>query len=219
MIFGYVTFFLFLLGLIGLSFQTNPNNIMPILFGGFFPPLKAGIYDVCYTVLPLFILTIIPKEYIRNNDKFNKRAIITYFLSSICICIITYVVLSTFGMELSLLYQYPTYNILKRVSLLSIFDRIESIIAIMWILFIYITCSMGCYYIKKTFFQVFHLEENKITKNFIFIIILIILFLSIFVFPNNTFVNHMLLTFYPLIISIFFFIIPLLILITLKIKK
>lgn len=219
MIFGYVAFFLFLAGLIGLSFQTNPNNIMPILFNGLLPPLKAGIYDVCYTVLPLFLLTIIPKDYIRNNENFNKRAFITYFLSSTCICIITYVVLATFGMELSLLYQYPTYNILKRITLLSIFDRIESIIAIMWILFIYVTCCMGCYYIKKTFFQVFNLEENKITKSIIFAIILIILFLSIFIFPNNTFVNKMLITFYPLILSVFFFIIPLIIFITIKIKK
>lgn len=219
MILGYIAMFLFLAGLIGLAFQTDPHNVMPVLYHGFFPPFKAGIYDVCYTVLPLFLLTIIPKKHIRNNKNFNKRVYITYFLSSICICIMTYVVLASFGIELSLLYQYPMYNILKRITLLSIFDRIESIIAIMWILFIYVACVMGCYYIKKTFFQVFNVDENKFTKGIIFTIIIVILFLGISIFPNSTFVNNMLLNIYPILLAISFFGIPLFILITIKLKK
>ena len=89
----------------------------------------------------------------------------------------------------------------------------------MWILFLYITCTMGCYYIKKTLFQVFSLQEGKITNGIIFVILCTILFTSIFIFPNNTFFNHMLLSFYPILLGIFFFIIPLFILITIKIKK
>ena len=219
MIFGYIAFFLFIIGLIGLSFQTMPENIMPILVHGIEPVLQASFYDICYIILPLFLLTIIPKKDIRNNEKLTKRMIITYILSSLIICIITYVVLSVFGIELSLLYQYPIYNILKRISLLSIFDRIESIVAIMWILFLYVTCTMGCYYIKKTFFQVFSCQENKITKGIIFTILCVILFTSIFIFPNNTFVNHMILSFYPILLGIFFFIVPCFILIKTKIRK
>lgn len=219
MIFGYVAIFLFLAGLVGLAFQTDPHNIMPILYNSFFPIFKAGIYDVCYTVLPLFLITIIPKDYIRNKEHFNKRVFITYFLSSICICIMTYVVLASFGIELSLLYQYPMYNILKRITLLSVFDRIESIIAIMWILFIYVTCTIGCYYIKKTFFQVTNLKYNNFNRFIIFSLIIIILFLGIVIFPNSTFVNNMLLTTYPILSTIFFFIIPIFILITIKKSK
>ena len=219
MILGYVAIFLFIAGLIGLGFQTDYHNVMPILYNGFFPPFKAGIYDVCYTTLPLFLITIIPKSYIRNKEKFNKRFYITYILSSICICIMTYVVLASFGIELSLLYQYPMFNILRRITLLAIFDRVESIIAIMWILFIYVTCVMGCYYIKKTFFQVINKEENKFNISIIFIIILLILFLGITIFPNSTFVRHMLLTVYPLLLAIFFFVIPLFIFIIIKLKK
>ena len=196
-----------------------PENVMPILVNGIGPSIHASFYEVCYITLPLFLLTIIPKKDIRNNEKLTKRMIITYLLSSLFVCTITYVVLSVFGIELSLLYQYPIYNILKRISLLSIFDRIESIVAIMWILFLYITCTMGCYYIKKTLFQVFSLQEGKITNGIIFVILCTILFTSIFIFPNNTFFNHMLLSFYPILLGIFFFIIPLFILITIKIKK
>lgn len=218
-IFGYISFFLFIVGLIGLSIQTMPENIMPLLVNGIGPSIHASFYDVCYITLPLFLLTIIPKKDIRNNEKLTKRMIITYLLSSFVVCTITYVVLSVFGIELSLLYQYPTYNILKRISLLSIFDRIESIVAIMWILFLYVTCTMGCYYIKKTFFQVFSWQEGKVTNGIIFIILCVILFTSIFIFPNNTFVNHMLLSFYPVLLSVFFFFIPCFLLIIIKIRK
>ena len=219
MIFGFIACFFFMFGFVGLVFQTNPDNIFPMFEYGGLPPVIGGLYHVCYIVLPLFLITIIPKENIRNKEKFNKRFFLTYLLSSLSICIIVYVVLSTFGTELSLLYQYPTYNILKRISILAIFDRVESVVAIMWVLFIYVACVMGCLYIQKTIFQVIDKKETTKGKYMMSMLIIFILYLSFKIFPSNTFVNKLLLNVYPFLLCFFFFLIPVITLILLKWKK
>lgn len=209
MIFGIISIILFSFAIVGVSTQIVPNNIFPILKDGITPPIIAGLYYVCYIVFPLFLLTIIPKKLIRNNKKFNKRFIITYIISSLTLCLMTYLVLASYGIELSLLYQYPEYNILKRISILSLFDRIESIISLVLVLFIYTACVIGCYYIKQTCFDVFKLENDKKNNILILILIIVILIFGTTVFPNNTIGNVIVMNIYHILLTIFFFIIPL----------
>ena len=217
MIFGIISIILFSFAVAGVSTQIVPNNIYPILKDGIVPPIIAGLYYVCYMVLPLFLLTIIPKKLIRNKKKFNKRFIITYVISCITLCLMTYLVISSYGIELSLLYQYPEYNILKRISILSLFDRIESIISLVLVLFIYTTCVMGSYYIKQTCFDIFKLENNKKNSIITMILIVIILLFGATIFPNNTIGNVIIINIYHILLAIFFFVIPLIL--TLFIKK
>lgn len=209
MIFGIFSIFLFIFAVVGVSTQIVPDNIFPILKDGIIPPIIASLYYVCYIVLPLFLITIIPKKMIRNNNKFNKRFIITYIISSLILCLMIYLVISSYGIELSLLYQYPEYNILKRISILSLFDRIESIVSIVLVLFIYAVCVMGCFYIKQTYFDIFKLENNKKNNIIILGLIIIILLLGNYFFPNSTFGNEFVMHVYYIFITIFFFIIPL----------
>ena len=209
MIFGIISIILFSFAVAGVSTQIVPNNIYPILKNGILPPIIAGLYYVCYIVLPLFLLTIIPKKLIRNSKNFNNRFIITYVISCITLCLITYLVISSYGIELSLLYQYPEYNILKRISILSLFDRIESIISLVLVLFIYTTCVIGSYYVKQTCFDIFKLENSKKNNVAILILIIVILLFGTTIFPNNTIGNVIIINIYHILLTIFFFVIPL----------
>lgn len=219
MIFGIISIILFSFAVAGVSTQIVPNNIYPILKDGIVPPIIAGLYYVCYIVLPLFLLTIIPKKLIRNKKKFNKRFIITYIISCITLCLMTYLVIASYGIELSLLYQYPEYNILKRISILSLFDRIESIISLVLVLFIYTTCVMGSYYVKQTCFDIFKLENNKKNNVTIMILIVIILLFGATIFPNNTIGNVIIINIYHILLTIFFFVIPLILMLFTKKKN
>lgn len=219
MIFGIISIILFSFAVAGVSTQIVPNNIYPILKDGIVPPIIAGLYYVCYIVLPLFLLTIIPKKLIRNKKKFNKKFIITYIISCITLCLMTYLVISSYGIELSLLYQYPEYNILKRISILSLFDRIESIISLVLVLFIYTTCVMGSYYVKQTCFDIFKLENNKKNNVTTMILIVIILLFGATIFPNNTIGNVIIINIYHILLTIFFFVIPLILMLFTKKKN
>ena len=142
----------------------------------------------------------------QGNSEFY---IVTYIISCLSLCLMIYLVISSYGIELSLLYQYPEYNILKRISILSLFDRIESIISLVLILFIYTTCVMGCFYIKQTYFNVFKLENNKKNNTIILLLIIIVLIFGTTIFPNNTIGNVIIINIYHILLTLFFFIIPL----------
>ena len=53
--------------------------------------------------------------------------------SKLCVFAIPFLVMSVFGVELATLYQYPEFQILRRVSLGGFIERVESTLSIQWI--------------------------------------------------------------------------------------
>lgn len=211
----FMAIFVYLVSLFGLIFQVKLDNLMPILSKGAFPPIIGALKHISYSVLPTFVLTIIPKDYIRNNKYFNKKFIITYLFSSIMIIIVAFVVMCVFGIELSLLYQYPIFNILKRISFIEIFTRVESLLAIEWIFYIFLSIVVHYYYLRKTIENTFNIKN----KLFYIILIFAILYLSPKIFYNSTIAIHFTQKIYPIINGIFLFILPLIIAIKIKFTK
>jgi len=211
----FMAIFVYFVSLFGLISQVKLDNLMPILRHGIEPTIIGAFKHVSYIVLPTFILTIIPKDYIRDNKKFNKRFMITYIISSILTLIVTFVVMGVFGAELSILYQYPIFNILKRISFIEIFARVESLLAIEWIFYIFLSIVVCYYYLRKTIENTFNIKN----KLFYIILIFIILYLSPKIFYNSTTALYFVQNIYPLINGIFLFIIPLIIAITIKFKN
>ena len=87
-IIGRVSILLFIIAmilifllLIGLIPSADLNNIKPIFEHGFLNNIKDCLVFIFYNVLPLFVISVIPKD--KNNSKsFNKYVIIFYLLSS-----------------------------------------------------------------------------------------------------------------------------------------
>lgn len=216
---GNILFFMsiivYFISLFGLLSQVNLSNLMPVLRNGIEPTILGAFKHVSYIVLPTFILTIIPKDYIRKNEKFNKRFIITYILGSILTIIVVFVVMAVFGIELSLLYQYPIFNILKRITFIEIFARVESLLAIEWIFYIFLSIVLCYYYLRKTIENTFNIKN----KLFYIILVFILLYLSPRIFYNTTIAIDFVQSIYPIINGIFLFILPLIIAIKIKFTK
>lgn len=150
------------------------NNIKPITYE-IKPIIKGSIYIISFFINFITLFLLLPKKRIANNTKLNKYIIITIIISFIYKLIITIITISTLSIYLAKIYQYPAYMILKNISLLNTFDRIENIIYIEWIFQIFITISLIINYISKTL-KIKHYYIN------------IIIFTStILFFDNNTF--------------------------------
>ena len=63
---------------------------------------------------------------------------------------IIFITLGNLGINLSQLYQYPEYIVLKRINLFEFLDRIENLLSIQRILKIYISLSFFTYFISNT---------------------------------------------------------------------
>ncbi len=137
---------------------------------------------------------------------------IFYIISILFILLISVFTIGVLGQYLASFYQYPEYILLKKVNLFGFIDRIENILSIGWILSTYATLTLIIYYISN------FIKKNDKGNIIPFIITLLIILSSIFIFKNNTTFNMYITNIYPYIISILF-IIMIIISVTILIKK
>lgn len=198
----YIYVLLFIISTLGLSTQIKILNIMPFLQNGITPVLKGIIPYISYMILPLFLMLIIPKNEI-NDKNLNKKIIITYFIGNLLIFIIFFFVVAVFGIELTKLYQYPAYHILKRVFIGGFIERMENTLSIHWLIILFISTMFSHYYSYRTIKDNFH-----INKNIIYIFIIAIMIISQFIFKNNTISEKFYTYIYPYFMIIFLLLIP-----------
>lgn len=220
---GRVSFILTLTGIISvfitiisLIWQVNILNIFPILDEGIKRPLINSLIYICYDITPLFLLTSIPMNNIIDKEKFNKRIIITYIIANTIIFILFFLIISILGVNLTKLYHYPEYDILKKISLVGFVERVESLLSIRWIFYGFITSIFGIYYLKEYIKSSTKIKNDKII---IYTLTIFIGIMSNYLFKNNSKANLFIYNTLPHIITITLIILPIIILTKLKKRK
>lgn len=198
-----ITFIICFLGLLG-----NPkfSNLLPFLEFGIKGPFLSGLSHVAYSVLPLFILLMIPKNSIDENDKLNKYIIIFYLIASISKIIVAFLVISIFGIDLASLYEFPDFLMLRRIATSGFFQRFESILATQWIFDLFVMLCLSFGYIKKAYSHIIRKKHKDIFISITIFITCIIC--SNYMFDNNTSGDNFILYKLPFILGILLFIIP-----------
>ena len=214
-----MTFTFYIIAATGLIPQIHVENIYPILAEGIGQPLKAVFTGVGYLVLPTLLITCISKDSYVDTNNFKKRLIIAYFIVFLTIEIMIFTTLAIFGVELVMLYQYPEFQILRRVTIGGFIERVESTLSIHWILDLFMMIVFGCYFIKTGLIKVFNIKKQKIDKFILNPIIVFLILTSLKIFSNNIIASEFLIEKYPIFCYIFFLGISILIFITSKIKK
>lgn len=215
----YVNILAFLLIVFSLTPQIELNNLLPFMEDGIVPILKGSYNFVAYNLLPLFILTIIPKKNIINNNKTKKHFIFMYMLSSLAIILIILMITGIFGINLAQTFAYPEYHVLKRISLFNSLQRLESMISLTWLFAFYITLSLSLYYVCENIKVTFNITNKKIISIIILIISVLALIISEFIFKNHTQAQSFLLKIFPNMMFIFLLGIPILIALKIKFTK
>ena len=208
----YIVLFLYLVSFLGLMDKISINNVRPVLEHGIMPVLK-GLYNyVAYVIFPIFTLSVINRDKI-NKKNLNKWIIITYLVSNFLIFTMLFLLVSVFGIELATLYQYPTYHILKRVFIGGFIERLENVLSIQYIIVLFIPCAFTSYYSLKSIRDITGISKNI----FIYPILILIMFISQYIFKSNTYGEYFLIHTYPIFMGIILIVIP--IFIALKIRK
>lgn len=205
---------LFILTVIFLLPHTDINKLKPFFSNNITSITKSGILLTSINILPIFSLLCIPKNNIKDNNKLNKYLIIFYIIAILSCFVLITTTISSLGIYLSEMYQYPEYIALKEINLLGFIERSENILSIQWILGYVVAISMLIYYISSTI----KIKNDK-PNNIITIIILILaIYLTRKLFKNNTMFNYYITNIFPYITMILLLIF-ILITITIFIKK
>lgn len=202
----YISLIFIIIILSGLIENVNVDNIKPILNNNPNNILYGSFCFIGFNIMPLFLLNIIPKNNIKNYSP--KKSFIFYLISGLSLLNVMFLTISIFGIHLSELYNYPSFHLLKRVSVLDIIDRVESILSLEWFLALFVQIMMSLFFIKEALKEIFQIKEK--TNNIIMIIVcLIITILTSIIFTTKgteiAYFKHKLIY----ILYIAFFIIPL----------
>lgn len=163
------TIILFVMSSLGLIFQIDISNFKPFFSGNI---LSGSISFISYSIFPLFMLLLIPKNNITNPQKSKLTFILFYVIGCLSILIIMISIIGIFGYKMTLLYEYPEFQILNRVSLTGILTRLESILFLQWIFTILIFITFALNFVKKGIIHIIKIKENIL--NIIFPVMLLI---------------------------------------------
>lgn len=166
----YISLFFILVILSGLISNINIDNIKPILNNNPKNILYGTFCFIGFNILPIFLLTIIPKNKITNYSP--KKSFIFYIISGLSLLNVMFLTISIFGIHLSELYNYPSFHLLKRVSVLDMIDRVESILSLEWFLALFVQIMISLFFIKEALKETFQTKEK--TNNITMIIVCII---------------------------------------------
>ena len=140
------TLFIFLLILIlSTAFMLLPG----IEIDYFKPVMTSKINNILLGSLSSAITMTLPIVLIPNFKKYYKPKF--YLYSAFILFIIIICTFGNLGIEMSALYRYPEYIVLKRISALNFIDNVENILFIIWIIIGFTSSTMSSLNIKKLY--------------------------------------------------------------------
>ena len=176
-------FFMIAIPLISIVYLSNLTNIKAINPLPLVTEVKKinFLETIIYTIAPLFLLLIIPKNEIKNTNKYKNAVTNTYIIFNIYLLIKVLFIISILGIKYYSIVKYPEITIFKTINILNFIERIEEILVIN-IFFTNITLiSLVITYINT-------ILKSIVNKKYIeyFIIIIFYLLLTNIKVLNNT---------------------------------
>lgn len=218
-----IAFLLILFNIISLFSQVDINNLKPLLNFDFIHTSKSVIVLIFMILVPGFLTLIIPKDNVLNNEKITKSILISYVCEMIFIFLVFFVIVSVLGINISNIYTFPSYMVLKTLSVLSFIQNTENISILVWVLLMTFSASFCLLFLKTGIKDIFNLNKKK-TQWFSVLFVFIPFFLVVwYLFPYEIYLNKYKLVSVPLLINVSIFFVLLLVFvlgkIILRLKK
>ena len=178
-----VTFILFIIYIIEYVFSAfglikfiEIDNLMPFIDKSIFNIIKSSLHYVCYFTFPMFILLLVPKSYIKNPKTINRDLFIGYTFSNIIVLLILVFLISIFGIDLALIFDFPIFSLLTKINFFDFITHIENILSFIAVLTFFVNTTLSLYSMKV------FIKKDKLFYPFLIICFI----LSIVLFNNHT---------------------------------
>lgn len=158
----------------GIIKYINLENFKPLFDKNIKVLLKSSFYYMSYLSFPLFLILFVPKSYLQKPDKINKNIIIFFSLCNFFIFLLTFGIIGVFGIDLSLLFDFPGYSLTKKINFFDFIQHIENLVSSVWMLGMLFNSVMCIYSIKL-----------YVNKKYYYPLIILSLFTSSFLFKNS----------------------------------
>lgn len=190
---GRMTEILFLLTIIilliiisSLSLQWNMDLFKPILVKGISPVFKQGLNFASYFITPLIILSVIPKNNIVKSKNMKWYLLGGVFVGFLLMFAVFTLIPGVITPELSSVYRFPAYYILRKISIGGVINNLENFLALHWFFNTFLTVTMGLYFVSKFFDDLFKIKQPRTKNTIIIVICFITLMARGYLFDDST---------------------------------
>ncbi len=149
-----VSFILFIISLVeiilsifGLTSLLEIDNLKPFFELPFSTILKNSLYFVAYFLTPVFLSLTIPKNQMDNPKKLDKYIYIFYILGCINFILLFIFIIGIFGIELSSLFYYPEFTLVKKINYFDFIEHVENILSTQWLFSLFMSAVMSLLFI------------------------------------------------------------------------
>jgi spore germination protein KB len=213
--FPWIIFFFTLIVLL-LVPRYDFQKIMPILENGFKPVLDGVFTFISIPFLDLIVLLMItPFVKKENKIKLRNGFIFGVIVGGAVVISFVFLCLITIGVDFTARNTYPTYVLAKQISIGQFLERIEGLVAGLWVFTIFFKMSI-CYFVSVLgLAQFFQIKNHKF---FVFPLFYILIIYSIVSIPNWSYFQKVALDYWPYYVTILGGIFPFILLIVAKIR-
>lgn len=202
-----ITIIEIILSIFGLTSILEIDNLKPFFETPFSIILKNSLYFVSYSLTPIFLILTIPKNQIDNPKKLDKSILLFYILGCIDFILLFTFIIGVFGIELSSIFYYPEFTLVKKINYFDFIEHVENILSTQWLFSLFMNATMSLLFVKN------YLNYKKINKKLLYYgFVIISLFASMVLFKNTTIGYNTVKNYY-----IFIYSVPILILIIISI--
>ncbi|WP_409342928.1 endospore germination permease [Paenibacillus sp. MBLB4367] len=188
--------------------QADAKQLQPIFEDGIKPILRGSLFAATnpYVELTGFLM-IFP--YVNKTEKLRKYFVSGALLGGIVLVVIIALSVLVLGADYTSRNMYPSYTLAKQISIGHFIERLEAIMAVMWIITVFIKTSIFAYILQMGLAQILKLKDSRMLA--LPLTMLIAVFATAFS-PNITHFNHATSSYWPLFDMTFGLLLPLLLL-------
>ena len=184
---------LFIILVIALTPETEIENLQPILEHGITPVLQGSISFIAFPFLELIVLLMI-FPYVNKTQQIKNGFLQGALLGGVILVILIVFSLLVLGADETSRNLYPSYSLARRVSIESLFERVEAILALMWLLTIFIKITFFYLAFNIGLAQLLKLKDYRmLTLPVGFLLVVFALIVS----PNETYFNNVIAEYWP----------------------
>lgn len=189
--------------------------VQPVLEGGFKPVIRGSLASAAF---PFFesvgLLMILPA--INENQKMGKSFMLGAVLGGTVLAIVIALTVLVLGADITARHLYPSYALAKQVNIGRFLQRIEAVLAFLWIMTTFLKMTLNFYALLKGTAQLFRLSNRKLLS---WPLGMLLFFSAILIAPNIVVYNEALSKYWSFYDFTFAVILPLLLLGVYAVRK
>lgn len=169
------------------------ENLYPILHTGWKPIIYGSLTTTTFPFAELVcVLVILPS--VNNGKRIPKSMLAGALLGGITLEIMILLTIAVLGAPMTANQIYPAYSLAKKISIGNFLERIEAMLAIMWIVTTYFKTILNFYALMHGIANLTKLSDPKLATLPLGMILVVSSLVS---FPDITYFNDLVANYWP----------------------